>query len=1157
MPQLSIVGYEPLTPDVPAGRSPLSQFDPTPEEARMLAEIRARESSGNYSARNPKPGSTAAGAYQFIGPTWQLASAETGVPVYGSAAEAPPAVQDANALHMLRKYGPNADITWAASGPYKQPGGQPASGDVLSRIASGNVTPDELAQFLQPQQTAPVTPKARPATPPAVTITHFEPYHAPPSSPPQQGFLKSFAEWTVKPMADLTAAIGTANVLDYMRAGQSIADFGHMLRGEPKRIWNELAHVGNLMASGDITNADAGRHLASVVPMFGPAAVQVSEEIGRGHYQDAAGHYLALIAPGAAERMLPAGGRAIRALPEAPEVITRAAEATRAGAQAAAPDVAWGIAKAGAGYGIGELGELLPGVGPLKYAVELPSVYKGARQVGRGLKKGVAAARASFAETATPEAPVAPETPAAAPAGPPVTGPTDEALVHLYSVETDPAKRSALQAELVNRGLMNQPAEPGAVVAPEANPYRGYSQGALQRVYALEQDAAKRALIEQAARDRNLTLLSREGRRATAAVPETGYVEPRGPSLTQDDVLMLRYLGEADPFSVDAETIGIARQLAAEKPELLYRLRATGTTEPFVTPSTPAEQVTTTQPPAAQAETAGTTPEASQLPPSLERIVTTGQQAGKFTPQEQDLADMILQNVEPTAAPQPAAAFKPGDYVQWQSQGIDQFREPRQITGFSPDGKYAFVEGTNTGIPVEQLTPAEIQPAAVSPSAPAPPTAATPAPTAPETAPLTGKARAGELAAQLEASVRVETITDYLVRNKVPASMLEDLPDKDWKLISQQAGVQPPTQENIQAIRSNIAEYEGAAAQPSEAGNLPPAEAKADFEQRRTVRNKRKPPATATEAASAATPPAATTPPAEPQTLAEMMRGAPPSELESQLAQSLERVYAGERPTAQPAAAEGPRAPTASETRVEGLAQHLAADTGVDLAKLETMAENPNSLAQLERLGRALDIKGATKAEEIPQIVERVKQLRGEGPTPAEAASRTEAAAAAPSAPATTLLQRMQEKTGLKVHSSPLDKARFALDEKGIRAEDVVDQILRDRIPRTASEGNIWTDDAISHMADIADAIRRNEPSRRPSAAVAEAVHIVDEGGLDAMASGSGPSGIRARQVKAWIEGPAPATPEAPQTLRTVMEGEGEKQVTKAKRRRRSSPPER
>jgi hypothetical protein len=120
-----------------------------------------------------------------------------------------------------------------------------------------------------------------------------------------------------------------------------------------------------------------------------------------------------------------------------------------------------------------------------------------------------------------------------------------------------------------------------------------------------------------------------------------------------------------------------------------------------------------------------------------------------------------------------------------------------------------------------------------------------------------------------------------------------------------------------------------------------------------SIQTRRKPPATATEAA-------------------------PPGELESQLAESLATVKAGKRPTAQPAAAEGPRAPTASETRVEGLAQHLAADTGVDLANLEKMAENPKSLAMLEELGRALDIKGRPTAEEIPQIVERVKQLRSE-----------------------------------------------------------------------------------------------------------------------------------------------------------------------------------
>jgi len=55
--------------------------------------------------------------------------------------------------------------------------------------------------------------------------------------------------------------------------------------------------------------------------------------------------------------------------------------------------------------------------------------------------------------------------------------------------------------------------------------------------------------------------------------------------------------------------------------------------------------------------------------------------------------------------PQPAEGLKIGDAVQWTSQGVDQFDSPRKITSISDDGKYAFVEGTNTGIPIEQLSP--------------------------------------------------------------------------------------------------------------------------------------------------------------------------------------------------------------------------------------------------------------------------------------------------------------------------------------------------------------------------------------------------------------------------------------------------------------------
>jgi hypothetical protein len=45
-----------------------------------------------------------------------------------------------------------------------------------------------------------------------------------------------------------------------------------------------------------------------------------------------------------------------------------------------------------------------------------------------------------------------------------------------------------------------------------------------------------------------------------------------------------------------------------------------------------------------------------------------------------------------------------GDYVQWEPSGILQFREPKRISSISPDGDYAFVDGSGTGLPVGELT---------------------------------------------------------------------------------------------------------------------------------------------------------------------------------------------------------------------------------------------------------------------------------------------------------------------------------------------------------------------------------------------------------------------------------------------------------------------
>lgn len=45
-----------------------------------------------------------------------------------------------------------------------------------------------------------------------------------------------------------------------------------------------------------------------------------------------------------------------------------------------------------------------------------------------------------------------------------------------------------------------------------------------------------------------------------------------------------------------------------------------------------------------------------------------------------------------------------GDYVQWESGGQIQFREPKRVRALAEDGLWAFVEGSDTGLPIKELT---------------------------------------------------------------------------------------------------------------------------------------------------------------------------------------------------------------------------------------------------------------------------------------------------------------------------------------------------------------------------------------------------------------------------------------------------------------------
>jgi hypothetical protein len=49
----------------------------------------------------------------------------------------------------------------------------------------------------------------------------------------------------------------------------------------------------------------------------------------------------------------------------------------------------------------------------------------------------------------------------------------------------------------------------------------------------------------------------------------------------------------------------------------------------------------------------------------------------------------------------PSKAVRVGSFVQWTSQGVDRFSEPKQVTGI--EGDWAFVEDSETGLPMSEL----------------------------------------------------------------------------------------------------------------------------------------------------------------------------------------------------------------------------------------------------------------------------------------------------------------------------------------------------------------------------------------------------------------------------------------------------------------------
>lgn len=105
----------------------IGNFSPSSTEAYLLSLIRRNESGDQYNILcggghfvgyqyfpqwNGFRRSHAAGAYQFEPGTWQWIMGVLALPDFT------PIAQDLAALWLLRQYGPNASISWKASGPY-------------------------------------------------------------------------------------------------------------------------------------------------------------------------------------------------------------------------------------------------------------------------------------------------------------------------------------------------------------------------------------------------------------------------------------------------------------------------------------------------------------------------------------------------------------------------------------------------------------------------------------------------------------------------------------------------------------------------------------------------------------------------------------------------------------------------------------------------------------------------------------------------------------------------------------------------------------------------------------------------------------------------------------------------------------------------------
>lgn len=57
-----------------------------------------------------------------------------------------------------------------------------------------------------------------------------------------------------------------------------------------------------------------------------------------------------------------------------------------------------------------------------------------------------------------------------------------------------------------------------------------------------------------------------------------------------------------------------------------------------------------------------------------------------------------------------------GEFIQWASEGADQFPQPRRVRALTPDKQWVFVDGSETGLPASEVTVVKVPKEAIMPA---------------------------------------------------------------------------------------------------------------------------------------------------------------------------------------------------------------------------------------------------------------------------------------------------------------------------------------------------------------------------------------------------------------------------------------------------------